>query len=218
MGRCLRTTVNAVREDHNNMKSLASSVTLLLAVLIGAPASAGIFGSSHDDGIAAFQRGDYEGARENLLDAATKTDPEAYYYLGLLYHKGLGGLPKNDDNAFRLIKAAANLDYAPACLELARWYRQGGGRIQRNMSMAIIWLEHAAKLNVVEAQLQLGDIYLKGDGVLADEGIARHWLELAASGGNGSARELLQSIGTKPSPGPSQVATSSSGLVVTPNN
>lgn len=159
------------------------------------PAQAGLFGNAHDDGVAAYERGDYEGAAANLLDAATHDDPQAYYYLGNMYRHGQGGLTRDTNSAYRLIKAAASEGYAPACMELADWYSQGSDGLHVNPSLSILWLQKAAKQNEVEAQMRLADIYLKGQlGVLPDAELARHWLELAASQGSAQAQAKLDNM------------------------
>ncbi len=184
---------------------LRKSWAFLFSAAVSLPVWAGLFGSSHDEGIAAYQRGDYEAAANNLMDAATHDDPEAYFYLGQLYRQGLGGLARNEDNAFRLIKAAATENYSPAEMALADWYKTGGGRIHANANMRVLWLQKAAHQNVVAAQLQLAQIYQQGDGVLADPDLSRHWYQLAAEQGSGEAQRAL---GALPAPVPSQVATS----------
>ncbi len=186
-------------------KTLKRPLACLFFAAMSLSSWAGLFGSSHDEGIAAYQRGDYEAAANNLMDAATRDDPEAYFYLGQLYRQGLGGLTRNDDSAFRLIKASANENYAPAAMALADWYKTGGGRIHANPTLRILWLEKAAHQNVVAAELQLAKIYQQGEGVLPDPDMARHWWQLAANQGNSEAQ---QALGQLPAPSPREVATS----------
>ncbi|NNM52743.1 MAG: sel1 repeat family protein [Pseudomonadales bacterium] len=179
----------------NSIKKTIIACCVSATGLLALPASAGLFGNAHDDGVAAYERGDYEGAAANLLDAATHDDPQAYFYLGNMYRHGQGGLAYDTGSAYRLIKAAATEGYAPACMELADWYNQGGDGLRANPSLSILWLQKAAKQNVVEAQMRLADIYLHGQlGVLPDAELARHWLELAAAQGNAQAQAKLSSL------------------------
>ncbi len=160
-------------------------------------AHAELFGSSHEEGIAAFKRGDYEAAASALSDAATQDDPEAYYYLGNLYRKGLGGLSRDPMGAYRLLKAAAAEGFAPACMDLADWYSKGGEGIKTSPDLAILWWQKAANLHVLAAQLRLADIYEKGwRGVLPDLELARHWLEQAVAQGDSGAEQRIEHMAT----------------------
>ncbi len=166
----------------------------LIAILLS-NAQALVFGNSHELGIAAYLRGDYQEAAQDLTDAATHDDPAAYFYLGQMYRQGLGGLTVDSMNAYHLIKAAAQEGFAPACMSLADWYAHGGQGIHVNNDLAILWLEKAAKLHVREAQMRLADIYQKGlMGVLPDETLAQHWLKQAASEGDSIAQWRLDKL------------------------
>ncbi len=178
---------------HSIKISILAGCVSMMGLMVST-AHASLFGNAHDDGVAAYERGDYEGAAANLLDAATHDDPQAYYYLGNMYRHGQGGLAHDTNSAYRLIKAAASEGYAPACMELADWYSQGGDGLHVNPSLSILWLQKAAKQNVVEAQMRLADIYLQGQlGVLPDADLARHWLELAAAQGSAQAQATTAS-------------------------
>ncbi len=169
--------------------------TIIVLIPFMLRAHALVFGNSHELGIAAYLRGDYQEAAQDLADAATQDDPAAYFYLGQMYRQGLGGLTLDSMNAYHLIKASAQEGFAPACMSLADWYAHGGQGIHVNNDLAILWLEKAAKLHVREAQIRLADIYEKGlMGVLPDEGLAQHWLQQAASDGDSTAQWRLDHL------------------------
>jgi TPR repeat protein len=54
--------------------------------------------------------------------------------------------------------------------------------------------QQRAQESSTSAQYELGMRYLKGDGVEKDTRQARHWLELAAKGGNTEARYKLDHL------------------------
>lgn len=197
------------------MRIMLAGLLAAASLVTTAPAMAGVFGAAHDEGIAAYERGDYEGARDALLEAATKTDPEAYYYLGKLYQQGLGGLPRKEDNAFRLFRAAANMGHAPSCMEVAQAYENGAG-VGKNATLALSWYEKAAKLGVLKAQVSLADAYASGSWVMQDSNLARYWYDQAASNGSTYAKRQLEAMNAKV--GPNEVATMKSGTLATQKN
>ncbi len=94
------------------MKRIALAAVLL--VMLVEPARAGF-----DEGVAAYKRGDYATALEELRPLAEQGDAKAQFYLGAMYAKGKG-VPQ---------------DYA----EAVKWYRkaaaQGLAEAQNNLDL-----------------------------------------------------------------------------------
>ena len=86
--------------------------------------------------------------------------------LAHLYQSGLG-VKRNENEAFRWYKEAAQGGYADAQLVLFKYY-SSGLLVRKNMDRALEWLQAAVAQNHAGAAYYLGLAYKRGIGVKAD--------------------------------------------------
>jgi len=157
---------------------------LIVALIVGlaAPAWAGL-----DEGMAAYERGDYEAALREWRPLAEQGNADAQNNLGTLYRHG-EGVEQDYGEAVRWYRKAAEQGNAEAQASLGNMYGEGRGVIQ-DYAEAVTWYHKAAEQGGVPAQNNLGLMYANGRGVPQDYVRAHMWLNLAAAQGNEKARK-----------------------------
>ena len=96
---------------------------------------------------------------------------------------------KKYEQAFPLLKQAAEKGHRKAQYRLGRCYDKGNG-VEEDNKTAFIWYEKAAKQEHAKAQYQLARYYLKGKGgVAVDTEKAKKLLKKAVKGGK-SGKEI----------------------------
>jgi TPR repeat protein len=115
-------------------------LVIVLCLTAGAVSSA--MGAPLDYIDQALTRGDYRGALAVLLPRAAAGEPEAEYRLSLLYESGTG-VPQNFALQAKWCRDAAEQDYAPAQLSLARLYLRGRG-VAPDRVASYVWANLAA--------------------------------------------------------------------------
>lgn len=171
------------------MKRLALALILFLAV--GAPARAGF-----DEGLAAYERGDYAAAYREFLPLAQAGDASAQFTLGQLYRNGWG-VAQYYAEAVKWYRLAAEQGVADAALSLGHMYSVGQG-VAQDYAQTAKWYRQAAEQGVVIAQFNLVVMYKDGRGVAQDFVQAHMWANLA---GWASERDALARVMT-----PAQIA------------
>jgi TPR repeat protein len=131
-----------------------------------------------EEGAAAYKRGDYKTAYEELLPLAQAGDADAQEMLGFLYRKGLG-VPKDDAEAVKWYRRAAEQGNVHAQLSLGVAYAEGDG-LPQDYAEAAKWFRKAAAQGLARAQFNLGLMYAKNQGVPEDYILAHMWLNIAA--------------------------------------
>ena len=164
--------------------------TILAAMLLAAcqQPSRDIF----QQGMTAYNQGDFKTALEKWRRLAESGDPSAQTNVGLLYSQGKG-VTQDPAEAFKWYRMAAMQNHIDAQYNLAVLYRDGKG-VEPNMEEAIRWFQRAAEKGHLRAQLRLGDIYYKGEGVAANAREAIKWYEAAADHGEPEAQLALGDI------------------------
>ncbi len=117
------------------MKRLA--LTLILVSMHAGPVGAG-----WDEGIAAYERGDYETALRELYPLAEQGDAKAQNNLGDMYCYG-HGVPQDYAEAVRWYLNAAEQGYAAAQPLLGNMYEEGKG-FPQDYVLAHMWFNLAA--------------------------------------------------------------------------
>ena len=117
------------------MKRIISTAILLVA--LAAPAWAG-----YDEGLAAYNRGDFATALREFRPLAEQGDDDAQSHLGLMYSKGQG-VPQDDAEAVRWYRKAAERGNASAQHNLGLMYASGKGAPQDD-AQAHMWFNLAA--------------------------------------------------------------------------
>jgi TPR repeat protein len=146
----------------------------LIATGLTTPAFAGL-----DDGLAAYDRGDYATAYRELAPAAADGAPAAQYALARMYLSG-EGVTRDSAKGLKWMREAATAGVGLAQYQLGAGYELGIVTPQ-DYSEAARWYRMAADRSVALAQYHLGLLYLNGVGVTGDLVAAHMWLNLAAA-------------------------------------
>src|SRR5579863_2827294 len=121
----------------------------LLAITLTNSASAGL-----DDGLAAYNRGDYETAYRELAPAAAGGAPAAQYALARMYLSG-EGVARDSANGLKWLREAATAGVGLAQYQLGACYELGIVTPQ-DYAEAARWYRLAADRGVALAQYHLG--------------------------------------------------------------
>ncbi|NKB48601.1 MAG: sel1 repeat family protein [Alphaproteobacteria bacterium] len=172
------------------MKPSLPALLVALAVL-AAPAAA----QDIAEGVAAYERGDYEAALGHWRPLAGRGDANAQASLGLLYARG-HGVGQDYGEAIKWFQLSATQGYAIAQNNLGVMYRNGYG-VQQNYAKAVMFYRLSAAQGYALAQSSLGAMYENGDGARRDYEQAYMWYSLAAAQGHAGAtkaRLLLEPL------------------------
>jgi TPR repeat protein len=166
----------------------------LLLVGIGAA-----FAGPVEDGVSAYEKGDYETALKLWRPLAEQGDPEAQRSLGQMYDSGRG-VAKDDAQATMWYLKAAEQGNAGAQNRLGMKYIYGLKSSPADVVVGLSWFEKAAYQGDVDAQRTLGELHESGDfGVPRGHAQAVAWFRKAAK--QGDVRSMLKLIGFSASAG-----------------
>jgi hypothetical protein len=115
------------------------------------------------DGLAAYQRDDYETALRLIRPPAEQGNADAQFGLGVMYSKG-HGVPQDYAAAASWFRKAADQGDAVAQSNLGMMYANGQG-VRQDYAAAVSWYRKAADQGDTAAQLNLGGMYANGQGV-----------------------------------------------------
>ena len=107
-------------------------------------------------------------------------DAKAQYELGTCYDDG-DGVPRDEVEALKWWRTAADRNYPEAQYWLGLWHELGDKGLPVDATEAAKWYRRAAEQNYADAQLQLGAMYEWGQGVPKDDVEAYKWSNLAQS-------------------------------------
>ncbi len=163
-------------------KAKLLGLALIVALVFGltAPAWAGF-----DEGVAAYDRGDYATALREWRPLAEQGHAEAQFKLGVMYFNG-HGVTQDSAEAWKWWRKAADQGHAgaPNVSELLLGGMNYGGAAE--------WYRKAAEQGDADAQYNLGFLYAKGGRDLAqDYAEAVKWYRLAADQGYAKAQFKL---------------------------
>lgn len=142
-----------------------------------------------ENGIAAYDRGEYATTYSIFSYLAEQGNAQAQYYFGLMHEKGLG-VAQDDRQASVWYLRAADQGYAPAEYSIGVSYAVGLGILQ-NYHQAHHWYERAANQEYTSAQVNLGELYAHGLGAEQDFEKSAYWFERAAQHGDPIAQYNL---------------------------
>lgn len=166
---------------------------LLLMGLASAAFGAGARAQSYDDGMRAYDAGDFAKALEIWGPVAENGDAVAQYSLGKLLENGGAGLPRDPIAAAKWYQRSASQGVAAAQNNLGLMYAQGRGVPQDVARAARFWRDAGVKDHVI-AQFNLGLAYFRGEGVAEDRGVALRWFRRASELGLADAQYALGQI------------------------
>ncbi len=110
----------------------------VVAMLVAPAAWAGV-----DDGVAAYDRGDYAAAFQVWRPLAEQGDVRAQYRLGRLYEAG-DGVPQDDVEALRWFDAAGEQGDKAALVSIGIFHADGRG-VPQDTFKAYMWWEIGAR-------------------------------------------------------------------------
>ncbi len=125
------------------LKAKFAGLALIAALCAGftlgltAPARAG-----WDEGVAAYDRGDYATALREFRPLAEQGDAKAQHNFGSMYEKGLG-VPQDRAEAEKSYRKAAEQGFARAQSNLGFMYSKGHG-VPQDYAQALMWFNLAA--------------------------------------------------------------------------
>ena len=128
-----------------------------------------------DEGVAAYNAGNFTLAHEEFLKAADQGDASAQYNLGVMYGKGQG-VPRDYEAAVRWYRRAAEQGHAGGQNNLGVMYDKGRG-VPRNYIEAYMWFSLAAA-QAYDAAANNLDLLEKGmtpGQIAAAQELARNW-------------------------------------------
>ena len=159
---------------------------LVMAVFI---LTAGSATAGFDEGVAAYERGDYAAALREFMPLALGGDSSAQYSLGVMYTQG-EGIAQDYAEAVRWYRLAADQGNASAQYNLGVRYHDGEG-VPQNYAEAARWFRLAADQGLAQAQFALGLMYDRGQGLPQNYSEAVRWYRTAAAQGNANAQSNL---------------------------
>ncbi|MBM3555379.1 MAG: sel1 repeat family protein [Alphaproteobacteria bacterium] len=128
----------------------------LVLVVTSVPAMSG-----YKEGVYYFRQREYKDAIKEFLADAEKGHPEAQYYLGNMYVRGLG-MNQNDALAYKWFKASGDQGNAKSQYNLGLMYMEGRG-IRKDNIQAYIWFSLTAN----SGDYEVGDKGAKSKEVVA---------------------------------------------------
>ncbi|HBM41729.1 MAG TPA: hypothetical protein DD402_18060, partial [Sulfitobacter sp.] len=142
------------------------------------------------DGMAAFEQGDYTHALELLLPLAEQGDAEAQCQVGRLYYRGGDGVPQSFDDSVAWAKKSAEQNNPCGLNSLGVSYRFGQG-VDPDAKTAFDYFTRAAAQGFDKAQFSLGNMHELGEGTAQSDAEARAWYHKAAEQGNAMGQYRL---------------------------
>src|SRR5262245_66376918 len=110
---------------------------VLFALLLVLARATGVAAGSFEDGLSAYERGDYVQAMNLWQPLAAQGDAPAQFNLGLMYRHGLG-VPQDFEEALKWYRKAAEQGHAWAQFNLGVWYGKGKA-LPKNVQEAGSW-------------------------------------------------------------------------------
>lgn len=136
------------------------------------------FANDYDIAIEKINRGDFQGAMEELKPLVELGLPLALYQQANLYENGFG-VKQNYTLAFELYQRAAGRGIPEAQFALAQMYLDGHGT-PKSLRQGFEYTKRAADKGLAAAQYNLGLMYQEGKGVSQSYSKAAVWYQEAA--------------------------------------
>jgi len=167
------------------------SWTCIAIALVGTLVFAAPQEADFHEGLAAYDRGDYEGAVGHWKLLAAAGDRESQFRLARMYFHGEAG--QDDAEAFRLYTLSAEQGHPRAQNNLALMYQEGRGT-ESDPEQAALWYRRAADRGLAVAQGNLGRMYELGRGVPGDATQAALWYRRAAEQDHANSQYWLAQL------------------------
>ena len=130
---------------------------------------------------------------DNLVKSANNGVASAQYALAGHFMNG-DGVAKNEKEAYKWYRKAAEQGYAEAQNMVGRYLEEGWGNVAKNEKEAVKWFKKAAEQGCDVGQYNLGICLYNGQGVDKDKTEAIKWLKKAAEQGYADAIKSIKNI------------------------
>jgi TPR repeat protein len=177
------------------LRRWCAAVVVALAFAVAACTSDAADPIAFEEGVKAYDAGDYPKAYEIFRDLADN-DVAAMRNTALMLRKGQG-VEKNPQGARAWLTRAANAGLPTAEADLGEMLLNGEGG-PPDPAAALPWLQLAAAANHPIAQFRLGEIYEAGQVVPRDLKRAKEYYAAAATRGVTEARDRLTALNGGP--------------------
>ena len=179
------------RYDHGIMRTFPLSLKLLacLALLVTLSARMASAAGTFEQGLAAYELGNFQGALKAWQPLAKTGDAAAQHNLAVMLDHGQG-VAEDDATALGWYKRAAENGHAASQYTLGLLFSKGHG-VERDMGQALVWYKKAAEQGHVESAYILGVLHDFGKGVRRDDVEAVKWYRKAAEQGDARAQYNL---------------------------
>jgi TPR repeat protein len=168
------------------MRKLIAAIAVGLFLFASLPVSA----QTLQDGVTAYERGDYENALAIFTSLSEEGDATAQTKLGWMYAYGRV-IPLDLAEALRWFRLAADQGDASAYSSLGRMH-QGGWGVPQDYAEALRLFRLAVEQGDAVGQTELGFMYAQGWGVNQDYTEAARLFRLASDQGNTIAQHNLR--------------------------
>ena len=170
------------------MHKSAPLIILGLVLLLGMNISGISYANDFEEGVKAYDNGDFKKAHSLFLKEAKKGNAEAQNNLGFMYGKGQGVLQdyKQEMKWYRL---AAEQGNAEAQNNLGVLYRDGQGVLQ-DYKEAVQWYRLAAEQGLAMGKCNLAEAYATGKGLSKSYSEAKRWAKEGFEGGEEYCSEI----------------------------
>jgi hypothetical protein len=159
---------------------------LAASVMLVARAGTAIAGP-YEDGVAAYDRGDYATALRFIRPLADQGRAAAQFKLGFMYAKG-EGVPQDDVEAMKWIRLAARQGNAEAQNALGIRYAESDGVVPQDYFRAYMWFDLSAmqgNQSAVGDRDKVAGLMTPGE-IAAAQGMAREWKPTPPQEGSGN--------------------------------
>lgn len=171
------------------------ALAAILGILLAGPAGA----ADLEDGVAAYERGDYQAAIDAWMPLADANDVDALFNMGQLYRMGKG-VSRDPVMAEYFYRRAAERGHASAQGNLGTLYYFGFDDSPR-VAEALEWWQKAARGGDVRSQYMLGILYYNGQHLPRDPVRAYAWIRKASVAGLPEAveaeKKLIRALSVK---------------------
>lgn len=162
-----------------------------------------------NDGVEAYEAGDYKTAFNEWLPLAKNNDPAAMRNIGHMYRRGLG-TAQDYAKAMTWYKRAATIGFDRAQANVAGMYLEGEG-VEKDYAQAANWFARAAQQGHVVSQYNLALLLENGLGVERSDKRALGWFALAAKAGHPQAQKKAAELAARIKNQPDDGDTNASG-------
>lgn len=186
---------------------MGNSRQMLLATVMAAVAAWSLAARAGEleDGIAAFEKHDFNTAVRLIEPLAEQGNIEAEYFMGTfhMYGHGVAMDPAQATvwfkRAFGHWETQARAGNPAAMVEVAGMLTAGLG-VARDDKAAVEWLRKAGDMGYVDAWAELGGLYVEGAGVPKDPAQGERLLKKASRAGSARADEMLAALSKRVEP------------------